>query len=107
MKKLLSILKLEFLLNDDAYKNWRVILFLSFLALIMIGSGHAADRKIFLIAQLNDELKMLKSEFVEQRTDLMNLKMETQIIRELKPLGIAPATEPPVKIVVSRDANGR
>ncbi len=100
MKKLLSILRMEFLVNDVAFKNWRVILFLSFLSLIMIASGHAADRKIFQIAYLNDEIKMLKSEFVEQRTALMNLKMETKIMKELGPLGIGTAKTPPVKIVV-------
>lgn len=100
MKKLLSILRIEFLVNDVAFKNWRVILFLSLLSLIMIASGHAADRKIFQIAHLNDEIKMLKSEFVEQRTALMNLKMETKIMKELGPLGIGPAKTPPIKIVV-------
>ena len=102
MKKLLSILRMEFLVNDDAFKNWRVILFLSLLSLIMIASGHAADRKIFQIAQLNDDLKMLKSEFVEQRTSLMNLKMETKIMKELRPLGIGPAKTPPIKIIVNQ-----
>ena len=106
MKKLLSILKMEFLVNDYAFKNWRVILFLSLLSLMMIASGHAADRKIFQIAQLNDDLKMLKSKFVEQRTTLMNLKMETKIIRELAPLGIGPAKSRPIKIVVKQEFNG-
>ena len=103
MKKLLSILRMEFLVNDYALKNWRVILFLSLLSLIMIASGHAADRKIFHIAQLNDNLKMLKSKFVEQRTALMNLKMETKIMKELRPLGIGPAKTPPIKIIVKQD----
>jgi hypothetical protein len=94
---------MEFLVNDYAFKNWRVILFLSLLSLIMIASGHAADRKIFQIAQLNDDLKMLKSEFVEQRTALMNLKMETKIMKELGPLGIGPAKTPPIKIVVKQE----
>jgi hypothetical protein len=94
---------MEFLVNDYAFKNWRVILFLSLLSLIMIASGHAADRKIFQIAQLNDDLKMLKSKFVEQRTALMNLKMETKIMKELGPLGIGPAKTPPIKIVVKQD----
>ena len=106
MKKLLSILKMEFLVNDYAFKNWRIILFLSLLSLIMIASGHAADRKIFQIAQLNDNLKMLKSKFVEQRTTLMNLKMETKIIKELAPLGIGPAKTRPIKIVVKHEFNG-
>lgn len=100
MKKLLSILRMEFLVNDVAFKNWRMILFLSVLSLVMIASGHAADRKIFQIAQLNDDIKMLKSEFVEQRTALMNLKMETKIMKQLRPLGIGPAKTPPFKIIV-------
>ena len=53
MKRLLSILNIEFLIQEDALKNWRMILFLSALALIMISSGHSADRKIFKIAALN------------------------------------------------------
>ena len=32
MKKLLSILRMEFLVNDYAFKNWRVILFYRFIA---------------------------------------------------------------------------
>ena len=103
MKRFLSLFKMEFLVNDQAFRNWRMIIYLSILALIMIASGHSTDRKIFKIAQLNDELKMLKSEFIEQRTELMNLKMETKIMRELQPLGIGPAKIPPIKIIISQD----
>ena len=95
MRKLLSILRMDFLVNDYDFKNWRVILFLSLLSLIMIASGLAAERMIFQIAQVSDDLKMLKSEFVEQRTALMNLKMETKVMKELGPLGIGPAKTPP------------
>ena len=94
---------MEFLINDEAFRNWRMIIYLSILALTMIASGHRADRKIFKIAQLNDKLKMLKSEFIEQRTDLMNLKMETKITKELQPIGIGPAKTPPIKIIIARD----
>ena len=103
MKRFLSLFKMEFLVNDQAFRNWRMIIYLSIIALIMIASGHSTDRKIFKIAQLNDELKMLKSEFIEQRTELMNLKMETKIMKELQPLGIGPAKIPPIKIIISQD----
>ncbi|MDA9660548.1 FtsL-like putative cell division protein [Flavobacteriaceae bacterium] len=103
MKRFLYLLKMEFLINDEAFRNWRMIIYLSILALIMIASGHSADRKIFKIAQLNDKLKMLKSEFIERRTDLMNLKMETKITKELKPIGIGPAKTPPIKIIIAQD----
>ena len=102
MKRFLYLLKMEFLINDEAFRNWRMIIYLSILALIMIASGHSADRKIFKIAQLNDKLKMLKSEFIEQRTDLMNLKMETKITKELQPMGIGPAKTPPIKIIIAQ-----
>lgn len=93
---------MEFLINDEAFRNWRMIIYLSILALTMIASGHSADRKIFKIAQLNDKLKMLKSEFIEHRTDLMNLKMETKITKELQPMGIGPAKTPPIKIIIAQ-----
>lgn len=102
MKRFLYLLKMEFLINDEAFRNWRMIIYLSILALTMIASGHRADRKIFKIAQLNDKLKMLKSEFIEQRTDLMNLKMETKITKELQPMGIGPAKTPPIKIIIAQ-----
>ena len=103
MKRFLYLLKMEFLINDEAFRNWRMIIYLSILALTMIASGHSADRKIFKIAQLNDKLKMLKSEFIEQRTDLMNPKMETKITKELQPMGIGPAKTPPIKIIIAQD----
>jgi hypothetical protein len=103
MKQFLSLLKMDFLVNDLEFRNWKMIIYLSILALIMIASGHSTDRKIFKIAQLNDELKMLKSEFIEQRTNLMNFKMETKIIKELEPLGIGPAKIPPIKLIIAQD----
>lgn len=100
MKRLLSILNIEFLIQEDALKNWRMILFLSALALIMISSGHSADRKIFKIAALNTEIKALKSDFIEAKKQLLVLKKESNITRLLANKGIGPAKNPPIKIVV-------
>ncbi|MDA8947867.1 FtsL-like putative cell division protein [Flavobacteriaceae bacterium] len=100
MNKLLSILNIEFLIRNDALKNWRMILFLSVLALIMIGSGHSADRKIFKIAALNAEIKALKSDFIESKKQLLVLRKETNITRVLTEKGVGPAKTPPIKIVL-------
>ncbi len=99
MNQLIAILNLEFLIKDDALKNWRMLLFLSFLALIIIASGHSADRKIYSIAQLNTEIKEVKSEFVETRSSLMRLKLETRIASKLAEKGVGPATTPPIKLM--------
>jgi len=102
IKKIISFLKMEFLIKEDSFKNWRMILFFSVLALTMISIGHSADRKIFKIANLNDKIKSLKSEFVEQRTYLMKLKMETNVINLLSHKGIVSSKRPPIKIIVTK-----
>ena len=100
MNKLLSILNIEFLIRDNSFKNWRMILFLSVLALIMIASGHSADRKIFKIAALNSEIKILKSDFIELKKQLLLLRKETNITRVLADKGVGPAKTPPIKIMI-------
>ena len=99
MNQLLALLNIEFLIKDDALKNWRMLLFLSLLALIVIASGHSADKKIYEIARLNAEIKEVKSEFVETRSALMRLKMETRVIQQLASRGVGPATAPPIKLI--------
>lgn len=103
MKSLRSILNIDFLVKEDALKNWRMILFLSALAVIMISSGHSADNKIFKIAALNTEIQALKSDFIEAKKQLLVLKKESTITRLLAEKGIGPASQPPIKISVTNE----
>ncbi len=100
MKQILAFLNMEFLLKEDSIRNWRFIFILSALAMIMIESGHRADSKIFEIAQLTEEIKALKSQFVENRSTLMRLKMETKVVSVLEEKGVKPSDVPPVKIII-------
>lgn len=99
-KKFNNILKGTFLVSDDSFKNWRMIIFLSLLAIIMIASSHSADRKVHEIAELNEEVKEYRSAFIDGRSILMDLKMESTIKEKLVDKGIEPSTEPPKKIKV-------
>jgi len=100
MNRLRSILNIEFLVKEDAFRNWRMILFISVLAIIMISSGHSADRKIFKIAALNSEIRLLKSDFIEGKKTLLVLRKETYITQILSTKGIGPAGTPPIKITI-------
>ena len=100
-KSINSVLRGKFLISDDSFKNWRMILFLSFLSVIMIASSHSADRKVHEIARLNEKVKELRSAFVEGRSKLMKLKMESSIIRKLADKGLSPSEIPPKKIKVN------
>ena len=99
-KSIYSVLRGTFLISDDSFKNWRMILLLSTLAVIMIASSHSADRKVYEIASLKEEVKEMRSAFVEGRKKLMELKKESSIVRKLADNGLAPSEEPPKKIKV-------
>lgn len=101
MKKgITSILKGTFLVSGDAPKNWAFIVFASSLATIMIASSHAADRKVHQIAALSDEVRQLRSEFVEIRSQAQQLKLESTIRASVQEAGLLPSEIPPHKIIV-------
>jgi len=99
-KNIYNVLRGTFLISDDSFKNWRLIMFLSSLAIIMIASSHRADRKVYEIAGLKEEVKELRSAFVDGRQSLMQLRMESYVVKKLKDQGLAPSEVPPKKIKV-------
>jgi len=99
-KSIYSILRGKFLVSDDSFKNWRVIIFISVLAIIMIASSHSADKKVHEIARLNNEVKGLRSAFVDGRSRLMKFKMESTVIIKMREKGLKPSVIPPKKIKV-------
>lgn len=95
-----SVLKARFLVDEDANRNWAFILFLIFLAILMIANTNSYERKIFQIKALEGEVKELRSEFVDRRSELMELKLESTIEKKMVVKGIKPSSVPPVKIKV-------
>jgi len=98
-EKILGILRVDFLLNEDAVKNWRFIVFVVFLAIIMIANSQKADRKVFRIAKLKNEVTALSSEFVATRKALEKLKLESTVVRKVANNGLFPSKEAPIKLV--------
>lgn len=99
-----NILKAQFLLDDNATKNWRFIVFVIFLAIIMIANTQRFEQKVFKIIELTIQVKELRSEFVDRRSELMKLKMESTVSGKMLEKQILPSTVPPVKIKVKKEA---
>ncbi|CAM3675360.1 FtsL-like putative cell division protein [Flavobacterium gelidilacus] len=95
-----SLLKAKFLVSDDSLKNWKFIVFLIVLAMIMIANNHRYDAKNYRITELTNEVKELRSKFVDTRSDLMKLKMESTITTKMEARGIRPSEVSPQKIKV-------
>ncbi|MCF7567620.1 S-adenosyl-methyltransferase [Sabulilitoribacter arenilitoris] len=99
-KNIYSILKGTFLVSDDSFKNWRMILFISGLAIVMIASSHSADKKVYETARLKNEVNEMRSAFIDGRSKLMQLKMESAVVGKMKEKGLSPSVIPPKKIKV-------
>jgi hypothetical protein len=97
-----GILKARYLINEDATKNWRFIVFLILLAIIMIANTQRYEQKVFKIIALTNEVKELRSEFVDRRSELMQLKMESTVSEKMEAKGIFPSSVPPKKIKVRK-----
>ena len=97
------------MVSGDAPKNWLFIIFASFLAAVMIGSSHSADAKVHRIAALNEEVKELRSQFVDAHKDVQRLKLESKITEVLGSSEIYPSEVPPKKIRVKsiKEEGGR
>ena len=77
--KLFNIMRGSFLVDEKSASNWIYIFLFLILSLIMISSSHSVDQKVYKIASLNEEIKSLRSEFVDTRTRLMIYKMESSV----------------------------
>ncbi|MDG2433996.1 FtsL-like putative cell division protein [Flavobacterium sp.] len=97
-----NILKARFLINGDATKNWRFIVFVIILAIIMIANTQRYEQKVFKIAALTSHVKELRSEFVDRRSQLMKLRMESTVSNKMIEKEIFPSTVPPIKIKVKK-----
>jgi len=75
-------------------------LFASFLAALMISSSHNADKKVLEIAELNEEVRKLKSEFFEARSSVQQLKLESSLREVVAKKGLVRSESPPRKIKV-------
>ncbi len=91
-------------MSGDAPKNWLFIIYASFLATVMIASSHSADRKVHRVAALNEEVKELRSEFVDMRSDVQRLKLESTIREAVMEDSLYPSETPPKKIKVKTAA---
>lgn len=96
-----NILRGKFLVEGkEATKNWTFIAFLFILGVIMITSSHNVDKKVHQIAKLNDEVNELKSQFVDVRSNLQKVKLESSLLEKLKNKGLKQPEKPPQKIKV-------
>jgi hypothetical protein len=100
-KGVYDFLRGSFLTDEYAFKNWRIIIFVVVLLLVVITSAHKADKKVIQISKLNKKKRELRAEYVDTGTILMRMKMESNVREKAKARGLEPLKSPPQKIKVT------
>lgn len=95
-----KILKVNFLVGENSLKNWFVILFAICLGIVMIFSSHLIEQKVHTIAKLTEEVRELKSEFVDVRSQLQRIRLESTVLKSLEETGLKQSENPPHKIKI-------
>ncbi|QXP73482.1 FtsL-like putative cell division protein [Tenacibaculum sp. HL-MS23] len=96
-----DVLRGRFLTDDSSFNNWRILIFVVVLLLIMISSSHSLDAKVVKIAELNKLKRELRAEDFDTSTELTRMKLESSIRKRVKEKGLFPAEKPPQKIKVT------
>lgn len=78
--------------------SWRMVLFVSCLAIIVIYSSHKVDQKVREISKLNEGLKDLRSRHIDMRTQLMSQSKVTKVADEVSKFGLYESLEAPYRI---------
>jgi|TARA_B110000914_G_scaffold134039_1_gene117167 hypothetical protein len=96
-----KILLGTFLVEEGSEKNFRFVIFLFSLCIIMIYSSHSVDEKIILISDVKNEVSVLQSEFIDNRKKVMKLKMESNVAAIMVDRKIKSSTNPPKIIIIN------
>jgi len=101
MNSINKIILGNFLIEEGSIRNWRFVIFLFIMAIIMIFSSHLVDKKIISISDFKNEISVLESEFLENRKRVMKLKMESNVVSLMKERKIKSSKNPPKKIIIN------
>lgn len=99
-KGLIKILKVDFLVGESAVRNWVIIGLGVLVGIVMIFNSHSVEQKVHTRARLINQVKELQSEFVDVRSKLQRIRLESTVLQSLKESGLKQSETPPQKIKV-------
>ncbi len=98
-----SLLKAKFLIEENSLRTWKFLLYLFALGMFMVYWNHKYDEKNYKITKLNNQVKELRSRFIDTRSELNKLRMESSIAKKMESKMIYPSNVPPKKIVIQKE----
>lgn len=98
-----DVIKAKYLVDEQSSRNWLFIIYVVFWVLMLIANNHVFEQKIINLKNLTEEVKEYRTEYVERRSELMLMKLESSVEKKMEPEGIFIPDIPPVKIKVKKE----
>lgn len=98
-----NLLRGNLLGDERTARLFPLAAYVTLLALFVIYYSHSADRKVHQINELQTEVDELKSEYLDTKTRLMQLGLESTVEDRVKELGLKTPVEPPVELILKND----
>lgn len=98
-----SFLDGSLLSREVILKQFRFVLFLSFIAIILIANRYGAEKIVRNTQTIENELKELKAEQISVTSELMQLSQQSEVAKlvNLNELGLSESVDPPKKIIIN------
>lgn len=90
------------LITEKTFRLFPFLLFIAFLAFIYIANNYLAEERIREISHLHKELEELRFEFIDSKSDLMELSKQSQISRRLEATGVKENKQPVKTLKVNK-----
>ncbi len=94
------------LLTEKTFKLFPFLLFIALLAFIYIANNYLAEEKVRRINHLHKELKELRFEYIDSKSNLTELSKQSQLAKKLEAMGIK-ENKQPVKTLKVNNTNNR
>ena len=79
------------------------VLFIAFLLIIYIYNGHQAERMVRSIEKLETEVEDLRADFTTLKADYMYSRLQSEVAKRVKKMGLVESQVPPYKIEIKED----
>ncbi len=100
-----EVLNGRFLESEWLKRNRKLLVFIFFMLIINISVRYKSEKVFREVANLEEELKELRSESISVAADLMKLSKPSEILERVKKngMGLNPSKEPPRKLYVEKE----
>lgn len=97
--RLLDVLRGSFLGSEAFFVHAPFLCFLVLCGFLAIQAAHKVDSRVQQIGRMRVEVKDLEAAYIETKSALMQLSMESRVVSRAQALGLKKQVEPPKKIV--------